>query len=88
MIRELFETEIEEISGGRPLLVIPPPRPTTSGRTRAGRRALRQEIRDRRSLLAEQREGVITLFGGNAATRRLRNDIRAIRNAIRNRTTP
>ena len=86
MIRELFECEVEEISGGI-LLVIAPRLPRTSGRTARGRRALRREIRDRRSLIAEARRGEI-VFGSSGSIASLQRDIRRIRNAIRNRTTP
>ncbi len=82
MISELRENQLNEVSGGGLRLIATPTLPQINNSTRAGRRAIRAEINERRVILRFRQS---IRFTGGGGFREVRRQIRVLRSALRNR---
>ena len=81
MILQLSENQLDEVCGGALRLIATPSLPTIDNSTRAGRRAIRAEIRERRLILAFRQNA--RFFDDGGGFREVRRQIRVLRAALR-----
>ena len=81
MISVLKENQLNEVSGGGLRLIDTPTLPEIDNSTRAGRRAIRAAINERRSILSFRQ--FVRFRGNGGGFREVRRQIRVLRAAVR-----